>query len=70
MVGELERFSKQGIRSQFIENAIRNRLDKEDLFDIRDISTRQIMATLHQRLLKRHDAAAAMMVTFLEGELY
>jgi len=70
MVGELERYSKQGVRSQFIEKAIRTRLDKEDTFDIRDVSDRVIMARLHQILLKRDDAAAHMMVTFLEGELY
>lgn len=70
MVGELERFSKQGIRSEFIQKAIRDRLDKEESFDIRDVSTRQIMANLHQRMLKRDDASAQLIVTLLEGELY
>lgn len=69
MVGELERYSKQGIRSQFIEKAIRNRLDKEELFDITDVATRQLMAVLLARLQKRDDAAAQMMCTFLLGEL-
>ena len=69
MVGELERYSKQGIRSQFIERAIRNRLDQEETFDIADVPTRQLMAVLLARLQKREDAAANMMCTFILGEL-
>lgn len=69
MVGELEQYSKMGIRSSFITKAIRQRLDNEASFDITDISTRQLMAVLLARLQKRDDAAASMMCTFLLGEL-
>lgn len=69
MVGELERYSKQGVRSQFIEKAIRKRLDGADMFDLNDITDRQIIAALHGRLQSRTDAAAQMMCTFLLGEL-
>tara|TARA_Y100001951_G_scaffold88942_1_gene80901 strand:- start:60 stop:314 length:255 start_codon:yes stop_codon:yes gene_type:complete len=69
MVGELEQYSKIGVRSQFIEKAIRQRLDNEASFDITDISDRQLMAVLLARMQKRNDAAAEIMCTFLLGEL-
>lgn len=69
MVGELEIYSKQGVRSQFIEKAIRNKLDKAEMFDLNDITDRQLIAALLGRLQSRNDAAAEMMCTFLLGEL-
>ncbi len=69
MVGELERYSRTNTRSQFIERAIRQKLDCEIDFDITDISDRQLMAALLARMQKRNDAAAEIMCTFLLGEL-
>ena len=39
MVGELESRRKNNARSKFIEEAIRNRLDGEEAFDFKDITT-------------------------------
>lgn len=69
MVGELDKYSKNNTRSQFIEKAIRQRLDMEASFDISDISDRQLMAAMLARMQKRNDAAAEVMCTFLLGEL-
>ena len=69
MVGELDKYSRNNTRSQFIEMAIRQRLDNEAKFDITDISDRQLMAALLARMQKRNDAAAEIMCTFLIGEL-
>tara|TARA_Y100001938_G_scaffold143415_1_gene216142 strand:- start:902 stop:1156 length:255 start_codon:yes stop_codon:yes gene_type:complete len=69
MVGELEQYSRMNIRSQFIEKAIRQRLDNAATFDITDIDDRQLMAVLLARMQKRNDAAAEVMCTFLLGEL-
>ncbi len=69
MVGELDKYSQNNTRSQFIEMAIRQRLDNESKFDITDISDRQLMAALLARMQKRNDAAAEIMCTFLIGEL-
>ena len=69
MVGELDKYSRNNTRSQFIEMAIRQRLDNEAKFDIADIPDRQLMAALLARMQKRNDAAAEIMCTFLLGEL-
>lgn len=69
MVGELEVYSRMNIRSQFIEKAIRQRLDNAASFEINDIDDRQLMAVLLARMQKRNDAAAEVMCTFLLGEL-
>lgn len=69
MVGELDKYSRTNTRSQFIEKAIRQKLNAEVDFDITDISDRQLMAALLARMQKRNDAAAEIMCTFLLGEL-
>ncbi|AXH79597.1 MAG: hypothetical protein [Circular genetic element sp.] len=50
MVGELENLSKLGKRSEYIEKAIRSKLDGSRVFDLSDISTRQLMAVVNNRL--------------------
>ena len=49
MVGELESRRKNNGRSKFIEEAIRNRLDGEEAFDFKDISTLRLLAMLDMR---------------------
>ena len=43
MVGELESKRKIGKRSKFIEEAIRNRLDGEEKFDLWDVDDKEIL---------------------------
>ena len=50
MVGELERLSKLGKRSEFIETAIRAKIDGSNVFTLTDISLRQLMAVVCNRL--------------------
>lgn len=49
MVGELEPKRKAGKRSQFIEKAVRARLDGEDAFRVQDLPTRRILALVMAR---------------------
>ncbi len=49
MVGELESKSKNGVRSKFIESAIRARIDGEEDFKVSDVPTRNLLAVLHCR---------------------
>ena len=49
MVGELESKRKNNARSKFIEEAIRNRLDGEEAFDFKDITTSRLLGLLHAR---------------------
>ena len=49
MVGELESRRKNNVRSKYIEEAIRNRLDEEKAFDYNDISTLRLLAMLDMR---------------------
>ena len=65
----LHRQVARGHRSQFVEKAIRNRLDNEEDYNAGDISDRQLMALLHTRLSERSDAAALMVREFLLSEL-
>jgi len=44
MVGELERLRKSGKRSEYIEKAVRARLDDEDSFNAGDLTTRRILS--------------------------
>lgn len=44
MVGELEIFRRNGQRSDFVEKAIRARLDGEDAFNVADLQTKNILA--------------------------
>ena len=50
MVGELEYMSKMGKRSEYIEKAIRSKLDGKSEFTLDDITNRQLMAALLNRL--------------------
>lgn len=61
MVGELESRKKQGLRSKFVEDAIRNRLDGEENFSFRDISTSRLLAILHSRFSE--DQVFQLMIT-------
>ena len=49
MVGELESMKKRGMRSKFIESAIRTKLDGEESFRPQDLSTRRVIALLLAR---------------------
>jgi len=49
MVGELERLSKIGKRSEFIQKAIRSRLDGKDDFSPADLPSSQLLAMLVNR---------------------
>lgn len=55
MVGELESLSKLGKRSTFIETAIRNRLDNEEDFDIKDADTKKLAGILFNRIQLQND---------------
>tara|TARA_R110002050_G_scaffold256632_2_gene395660 strand:- start:749 stop:1003 length:255 start_codon:yes stop_codon:yes gene_type:complete len=55
MVGELERLSKAGKRSDFIEKAIRNRLDGEADYNIADADTKKLAALLFNRIQLQND---------------
>jgi len=69
LVKELHRKIGRGYRSQFVEQAIRTRLSKEENFNLRDVNTRQLMASLLASLEGRKDAAAEMIRVFLREEL-
>jgi metal-responsive CopG/Arc/MetJ family transcriptional regulator len=51
MVGELESRNKNRLRSKFIEDAIRNRLDGQEGFSMKDITTRQLLGMLYHRYI-------------------
>ena len=69
MVGELESRRKANARSKFIEEAIREKLDRVDTFDKSMLTDRQVFTLMYTRLLDREDAAAAMIKQFLQEEL-
>lgn len=69
LIRELHRRVARGHRSQFVETAVRNRLNNQEEFRPGDMHTRQLMALLHTRLESRTDAAALMVREFLLKEL-
>ena len=69
MVGELESRARNKSRSQFIEDAIRAKLDGEENFDLDDISTRALLIKLKQRIAERTDASAHMLTEIIMMEL-
>lgn len=69
LIQELHRRVARGHRSQFVETAIRNRLNNQEEYKTGDICNRQLMAILYARLGEREDAAAEMMRIFLKEEL-
>jgi len=69
MVGELESKARNKSRSQFIEDAIRSKLDGELNFDLNDISTSALLIKLKQRMAERNDAYAHMLTEIIILEL-
>ena len=69
LIQELHRRVARGHRSQFVETAVRNRLNNQEEFRAGDMHTRQLMALLPTRLERRTDAAALMVREFLLKEL-
>lgn len=53
MVGELESRRKNNARSKYIEEAIRNRLDDEEAFELKDVETRSLMIHLKNRQISK-----------------
>ena len=49
MVGELESKRKNGLRSKYIEEAVRNKLDDEASFELKDVDTRTLLVHLRNR---------------------
>jgi metal-responsive CopG/Arc/MetJ family transcriptional regulator len=49
MVGELESLKRRGMRSKFIEDAIRTKLDGQEAFRPQDLPTRRVIALLLAR---------------------
>jgi len=49
MVGELENLSKVGKRSEFIQSAIRNKLDGKEEYSAADIPSKQLLVMLINR---------------------
>lgn len=66
MVGELERLRKQGKRSHYIESAIRAKLDDEDAFAVKDLSTRRVISILLSRF-KDDDVLRTILLKRMEG---
>ena len=69
MVGELESRRKANARSKFIEDAIREKLDRVEEFDKSMLTDRQVYNLMYLRLRERDDAAALMIKQFLQEEL-
>ena len=69
LIKELHQRVARGHRSQYVETAIRNRLNNQEEFTPGDMHDRQLMALLHTRLEGRQDAAALMVRQFLLQEL-
>ena len=63
MVGELERLSKIGKRSEFITKAIRSRLDNQDNFDLWDIDDKEILKMARVIANKNNDNVLKTILT-------
>jgi metal-responsive CopG/Arc/MetJ family transcriptional regulator len=63
MVGELERLSKLGKRSEFITKAIRSRLDNQDNFDLWDIDDKEILKMARVIASKNNDDVLKTILT-------
>jgi len=63
MVGELERLSKLGKRSEFITKAIRSRLDNQDNFDLWDIDDKEILKMARVIANKNNDDVLKTILT-------
>jgi len=69
MVGELEIKARNKSRSQFIQDAIRSKLDGAVNFDLDDITTRALLIKIKQRISERTDASAHMLRELIMMEL-
>ena len=63
LVGELESRKRAGIRSKFIEEAIRKRLKKEEEFDIWDIPKKEIYKMARVFALQEEDTVLHTVLT-------
>ena len=55
MVGELESLKRAGVRSKFIKEAIRFRLDKKDEYDIWQVETVDVLNEAVSRIRRLED---------------
>ena len=55
MVGQLEYLSRLGKRSEYIEDAIKSKLDEQDSFSIDDFETHRLMAIVYNRMCNQTD---------------
>tara|TARA_Y100000401_G_C8318859_1_gene224077 strand:+ start:1366 stop:1614 length:249 start_codon:yes stop_codon:yes gene_type:complete len=69
LIKDLHKRVARGHRSQYVETAVKNRLNNQEDYNAGDLGTRQLMALLHTRLEGRTDAAALMVREFLVQEL-
>lgn len=69
MVGELERLSKLGKRSDFIQDAIRSKLDGQESYDLNSVGYRTLLIQLKYRLGEREDAQAHLLKELILMEL-
>lgn len=51
MIGELDRYSRIGKRSDFIQRAIRSRLDESDAFNMGDMTDAHMLKIIRSRNL-------------------
>jgi len=68
MVGELEPKKRAGKRSQFIEQAVRAKLDGEDAFRVQDLPTRRVLAMAMARFPNNHVFRTICMELMEESE--
>lgn len=67
MVGELERFAKNNTRSDFIQKAIRDRLDKREEYDIWQTETVEVINEAVARIRRLdYESKAQMIVEFIK----
>ena len=69
LIQELHRRVARGHRSQFVETAVRNRLNNQEEYEKSDLTDREVFRLCFIRLFQRTDAAAEMMRVFLKEEL-
>lgn len=63
LVGELEPRKRAGIRSKFIEQAIRSRLKKEEEFDIWSLTEIQVYRQARVKAIANNDAILIAVLT-------
>lgn len=65
MVGELESKKRYGVRSKFIEDAIRSRLNGEQEFDVWDVPDKELVDELVVRLRRLGNANPSIICDIL-----